>query len=143
VDNVASLKPDRVMVCMSSNARAPRVIATGAHVAHELGAPWYAVYVETPPEHPGRIRRIDAAALRDNIALSGRLGATVVRVHAQDVAEGLVAFAKREGITHAVFGASERSRLETLWKGSTIGRFLLRVPDAAVQIVPLEEPLRA
>jgi hypothetical protein len=39
--------PERVMVCMSSAADAPRVIRAGARVASRLGARWYAVYVET------------------------------------------------------------------------------------------------
>ena len=49
-----ALIPERVMVCMSSNADAPRVLRTGARIAGRLGARWYAVYVETPREAPGR-----------------------------------------------------------------------------------------
>ena len=44
------------MVCMSSNADAPRVLRTGARIAGRLGARWYAVYVETPREAPGEIK---------------------------------------------------------------------------------------
>jgi len=50
-----------------------------------------------------------------------------------------MAFAQREGITHVIFGQSARSRLEELWRGSTIDRFLGTVRDAAVQVVPLED----
>jgi two-component system sensor histidine kinase KdpD len=134
-----ALIPERVMVCMSSNVIAPRVIRTGARIAGRLGAKWYAVYVETPQEQPGRIKPEDSDALRQNIKLAESLGATVVRVHAARPADGLVAFAQREGITHVIFGQSARSRWELLWKGSTIDRFLTTVRDAAVQVVPLEE----
>ena len=48
-----ALIPERVMVCMSSNALAPRVIRTGARIAGRLGSKWYAVYVETPRETAG------------------------------------------------------------------------------------------
>ena len=48
-----ALIPERVMVCMSSSADAPRVLRTGARIAGRLGARWYAVYVETPREAPG------------------------------------------------------------------------------------------
>ena len=58
-----ALIPERVMVCMSSNALAPRVIRTGARIAGRLGSKWYAVYVETPREQPDRIRPGDADAL--------------------------------------------------------------------------------
>ena len=50
-----ALIPERVMVCMSSNTLAPRVIRTGARIAGRLGSWWYAVYVETPSERGDRI----------------------------------------------------------------------------------------
>lgn len=131
-----ALIPERVMVCMSSNAEAARVIRPGARIAGRLGARWYAVYVETPREAPGRISGPDRDALARNIALAESLGATVVRVRADRPADGLIAFAKREGITHVIFGQTARSRLEILWKGSTLNRFLDEVRDAAVQVVP-------
>ena len=133
-----ALIPERVMVCMSSNALAPRVLRTGARIAGRLGAKWYAVFVETPYERPGRIAPDDSEALRQNIALAESLGATVVKVHAERPSDGLIAFAQREGITHVIFGQSARSRWEILWRGSTIDRFLSMVRDAAVQVVPLD-----
>jgi two-component system sensor histidine kinase KdpD len=129
--------PERVMVCMSSNALAPRVIRTGARIAGRLGSRWYAVYVETPRERPGRIRAQDAESLDENIRLAESLGATVVRVKAGHASDGLVAFAQREGITHVIFGQSARTRMEILLRGSTLNKFLSAVPDAAVQVVPL------
>ena len=134
-----ALIPERVMVCMSSNSLAPRVIRAGARIAGRLGSKWYAVYVETPGERPGRIDRRDAEALQQNIRLAESLGATVVRVKAERPSDGLVAFAQREGVTHVIFGQTSRSRWELLWRGSTLDRFLGAVPDAAVQVVPFNE----
>ena len=131
-----ALIPERVMVCMSSNTEAPRVIRAGARIAGRLGSRWYAVYVETPRERPGRISPRDEAALAHNIGLAQSLGATVVRVKADRPSDGLIAFAQREGITHVIFGQSARSRWEILLRGSTIDRFLGEVRDAAVQVVP-------
>jgi two-component system sensor histidine kinase KdpD len=130
--------PERVMVCMSSNLEAPRVIRNGARIAGRLGARWYAVYVETPRERPARINPRDRDALAKNIVLAESLGATVVRVRAPRPADGLIEFARREGITHVIFGQSQRSRWESLLRGSTIDRFLREVPDAAVQVIPVD-----
>jgi two-component system, OmpR family, sensor histidine kinase KdpD len=132
-----ALIPERVMVCVSSSTEAPRVLRAGARIARRLGARWYAVYVETPREAPGRIRPQDREALQHNLTLSETLGATVVRVKADRPADGLVAFAQREGITHVVFGQTARSRWEIVLKGSTLNRFLEEVRDAAVQVVPM------
>jgi len=133
-----ALIPERVMVCMSSNVMAPRVIRTGARIAGRLGARWYAVYVETPREQPGRINTNDADALQENIRLAESLGATVVRVKAGSPSDGLIAFAQREGVTHVIFGQSARTRWELVLRGSTLDRFLGAVPDAAVQVVPFD-----
>ena len=134
-----ALIPERVMVCMSSNADAPRVSRIGSRIAGRLGARWYAVYVETPREAPGKITPADRDALHRNIVLAESLGATVVRVKADRAADGLIEFAKREGITHVIFGQTARSRWEILLKGSTLNRFLEEVRDAAIQVVPLGE----
>ena len=75
----------------------------------------------------------------ENIRLAESLGATLVRVKADRTAEGLIAFAEREGITHVIFGQSARSRWERLWRGSTIEKFLGTIRDAAVQVVPLDD----
>jgi two-component system sensor histidine kinase KdpD len=122
---------------MSPAASAPRVVRTGARIAGRLGARWYAVYVETPAEAPARIGAREKEQLASNIALAEQLGATVVRVKAGRRADGLIAFAQREGITHVIFGQSARSRWELLVKGSILDRFLQEVSDAAVQVVPL------
>lgn len=134
-----TLIPERVMVCMSSNPLAPRVIRTGARIAGRLGSRWYAVYVETPGERADRIDPGDAEALKRNIELAESLGATVVRVKAAKPADGLIAFAQREGVTHVIFGQTARTRWELLLRGSTLDRFLGAVPDAAVQVVPLTD----
>ncbi len=78
-------------------------------------------------------------ALAENIRLAESLGGTVVRVRADRPAEGLIAFAQREGVTHVIFGQSARSRWELVWRASTLDRFLGAVPDAAVQVVPIGE----
>ena len=111
------LIPERVMVCMSSSATAPRVVRTGARIAGRLGARWYAVYVETPREAVQRIHTADRDQLARNIELAETLGATVVRVKADRPADGLVAFAQREGITHVIFGQTARTPVRSPAEG--------------------------
>ena len=62
-----------------------------------------------------------------------------LRVRADRPADGLIAFAQREGITHVIFGQSARTRWEILLEGSTLNRFWEEVRDAAIQVVPLGE----
>ena len=130
--------PEKVMVAMASRGSAKKLLRVGSRVAGRLASDWYAVYVETPGEEPGRIKPIDYAALQENIRFAEELGAKVVKLKSGRVADALIDFARREGITQVVFGQTSRSRWDILLHGSIINRFLDEVRDATVQVVPLE-----
>jgi len=128
--------PEKVMVAMASRGSAKKLLRTGSRIAGRLASDWFAVYVETPREEMGRINPRDYAALQENIQLAQQLGARVVRLKDRNVADALVDFARREGITHVIFGQTARSRWDILLHGSIINRFLAEVRDATVQVVP-------
>src|SRR5580765_5410770 len=129
--------PEKVMVAMASRGSAKNLLRVGSRIAGRLATDWFAVYVETPKEEPGRIKPEDHVALGDNIRFAKQLGAKVVKLKGSRVADLLVEFAKREGITHVVFGQSARSRWDLAVRGSIVDRFLRDVRDATVQIVPM------
>src|ERR1700704_1990913 len=130
--------PEKVMVAMASRGSAKKLLRIGSRVAGRLASDWYAVYVETPSEEPGRIKPQDYAALQENIRFAEELGAKVIRLQSRRVAGALIDFAKREGITQVIFGQTSRSRWNILLHGSILNRFLREVRDATVQVVPLE-----
>jgi two-component system, OmpR family, sensor histidine kinase KdpD len=131
--------PEKVMVAIASHGSAKKLLRIGSRIAGRLASDWYAVYVETPAEEPGRIKPTDYAALQENIRFAEELGARVVRLTAPKVADALIDFARRESITHVVFGQTSRSRWDILWHGSIINRFLNEVRDATVQVVPVDQ----
>ncbi len=130
--------PEKVMVAMASRGSAKRIVRSGARIAGRLATDWFAVYVETPKEEPGRIDPHDYVVLQENIRFAKELGAKVVKLKGRRVADTLIDFARKEGITHVVFGQSARSRWDVLLHGSVINRFLREVRDASVHVVPLE-----
>ena len=125
------------MVAMASRGSARTLLRVGSRTAGRLATDWFAVYVETPKEEPGRIKPEDHVALQDNIRFAQQMGAKVVKLNGSRVADLLVDFAKREGITHVIFGQSARSRWDLLMHGSIVDRFLRDVRNATVQIVPV------
>ncbi len=131
--------PEKVMVAMASRGSAKKLLRVGSRIAGRLASDWYSVYVETPNEELGRIKPPDFAALQENIRFAEELGAKVVKLKSRRVADALVNFARREGITHVVFGQTSRSRWDIVLHGSIINRFLDEVRDATVQVVPLEQ----
>lgn len=132
--------PEKVMVAIASHGSAKKLLRTGSRIAGRLASDWFAVYVETPKEELGRIRPEDYAALLENIRFAEELGARVIKLKARNVVDALVDFARREGITHVVFGQTSRSRWDILLHGSIINRFLDEARDATVHVVPVETP---
>lgn len=130
--------PEKVMVCMASRGSAKKLLRLGSRVAGRFAGDWYAVYVETPREEPGRINPQDFVALQENIRFAEELGAKVVKLKDTNVSDALIEFARRNGITHVVFGQSARSRWDIFLRGSIINRFLSEVRDATVQVVPMD-----
>jgi two-component system sensor histidine kinase KdpD len=130
--------PEKVMVAMASRGSAKRILRSGARIAGRLASDWFAVYVETPKEEPGRINPHDYVLLQENIRFAKELGAKVIKLKGRRVADALIDFACREGITHVVFGQSARSRWDIFLHGSVINRFLRDVRSASVHVVPLE-----
>ena len=135
--------PEKVMVCMASRGSACKLLRAGARIVGRYAfKEWYAVYVETPDEQPGRIDPKSYATLQENIRLAENLGAIVIELKGKNVADELLKFARDNEITHVIFGQSARSRWQIIWRGSVINRFLSEVKDAAVHVIPLEKSKR-
>jgi two-component system, OmpR family, sensor histidine kinase KdpD len=131
--------PEKVMVCMASRGSAKKLLRIGARIAGRLANDWHAVYVETSKESPDKIKPETKKILDDNICFAKELGAKIVCLKGENVADELIKFAKENAITQVIFGQSARSRWELFWKGSIINRFLREVNDATVQVVPISD----
>jgi len=134
--------PEKVMVCISPRPGTERLIRAGARIAGRLATNWYAVYVEIPNKDlrnndPGALQRLE-----EYERMARDLGAKVVVLNDKSVADALIAFTKRENISHVVFGQSARTRFDILLRGSVINRFLGEVRDTTVQVVPMSKEKR-
>lgn len=134
--------PEKVMVCISPRPGTERLIRAGARIAGRLATNWYAVYVETPDKDlrnndPGAFQRLE-----EYERMARDLGAKIIVLKDKNVPDALIAFTKRENISHVVFGQSARSRFDILLRGSVINKFLAEVRDTTVQVVPMSKEKR-
>lgn len=126
----------RVMVCMSSRGpNVERLLRKAARVADRLGAPWYAVYIQTPKED---ISRIDAATQRqigNTLALVQQLGGVPMTFKGSHVVSTIATFAREYGITHVVLGRTRRPWYRRWFGQSVLDRLLQELPDIDVLVV--------
>lgn len=127
---------ERVMVCLSLRSpNAPRLLRKGARLADRLGAPWYAVYIQTPAES---IEKVDAASQRrltDALTLSRQLGGVPFEFKGRDLSSAVAEFVREYGITHIVVGRSQRPWYRRWIRRSVLERLLQDVPGVDVMVV--------
>src|SRR4029077_11948053 len=120
---------ERVMVCLSSGSpSAEQLLRKGARLADRLGAPWYAVYIQTPSEE---LQRIDAATQRritNTLTLTQQMGGTPMTFKGGNVVSTVAAFAAEYGITHIVLGRTQRRWYRRLFGHSVLDGPLQAIP---------------
>jgi two-component system, OmpR family, sensor histidine kinase KdpD len=130
--------PEKVMVCLSPSPGMERLVRVGARIAGRLATNWYVVYVETPDSDHRHGDPAAFARLEENERMARDLGARVVVLKDKKVANALIEFARKENISHVVFGQSARTRWDILLHGSIVNRFLNEMRDTTVQVVPIQ-----
>jgi two-component system sensor histidine kinase KdpD len=130
--------PEKVMVCLSPRPGMERLVRVGARIAGRLATNWFVVYVETPDTDHRHGDPEAFARLEEYQRMARDLDAHVVTLKDKRVADALIEFARKENISHVVFGQSARSRWDILLRGSIINRFLNEMRDTTVQVVPVQ-----
>ena len=125
---------EKVMVCISSMPHdARRIIRRGARIAGRLNAEWLLAWVETPDESPARISTDASRTLSDSLAYAKTRGARIEKLQAEDVGTALAGLAKKEQVTHAVFGRPPPRRMFS--KKTPVENFMQAAPEIDVLLV--------
>jgi two-component system, OmpR family, sensor histidine kinase KdpD len=125
---------ERIAVCVSGNPSGQYLIARAARMARRMDAELYVVHVQrefTPkPDNP----RILAANLR----FAENLGAQVVKLKGQSVADAIAEFVRSKHVTQVIFGRAAIHDWRKYLYLSAVHRFLRESPPVDVHIVTQE-----
>ncbi|HET6402646.1 MAG TPA: PTS sugar transporter subunit IIA [Candidatus Kapabacteria bacterium] len=127
---------EKVLVAIPSGEYAARLIRQGSRIAGRMNAKWIVAYVERPDT---RLTEEQEAKLHESLTLARSLGATVVQLSGKEVAGTLLAFARDEGITQIVMGATRRALWKRIVSRSTVGEMLKQAGEIGVYVVPLKQ----
>jgi two-component system sensor histidine kinase KdpD len=117
----AKISHETVMVCLSSDpTNAEILIRRGTKMASQLSARCFVIYVQRKAESPTMIDAALQRKINNNLVLAKRLGAEVVTLQGDNVAEVLVNFTVENNVRHAIFGKSRLSPLRERLRGSVI-----------------------
>lgn len=121
----ASRAVDRLLVAISADpVHTAALIRKASRIAGRLNSDWFAVYVRTPDESADRIDATRQRHLVDNMQLAQGLGAEVVTLPGEDIAETIIHFAAQKGVTMVIVGQTHRSRWRRWRKGAVVERLV-------------------
>jgi two-component system sensor histidine kinase KdpD len=124
---------ERVMVCLSSlSPSSEQLLRKASRLAGRLGAPWYAVYVQTPAEEMHRVEAAVQRRVSNSLALATQLGATPFEFKGADVVSTIAAFAREYGITQVLVGRTLQPWYRRWFGPSFLDRLVLAVEGADV-----------
>jgi two-component system, OmpR family, sensor histidine kinase KdpD len=126
---------ERVVVALSGQASNSHLIRRAARVAARRGGDLLAVLVASDDGLVGSSEAV-APGLRE---LTIALGGTFHEVVGRDVPGALLQFARAENATQLVLGASTRSRLAEILRGSVVARVVRAAGPIDVHIISQEE----
>ena len=127
---------ERVVVAVSELPGSKSLIRAAKRLADAQGAPWSAVYIETPRSLSFSAEQRQQVA--ENMQLAAQLGANVASVAGPNVVDALKSFLEDARATQLVVGKSARSRWFELRHGSVVDRLVRETPGVAMHVLPHE-----
>lgn len=124
----------RLLVGFSGSPTSERLLRMTHRMASDMGADWFAVYVQSAKQQI-EINERARNQLDKNIRLAEELGAKVVSLSGNIIADEIINFAKENNITLIVAGLSQRSRVEEIFKGSVLNELTKKSGPIDVLIV--------
>ncbi len=127
---------ERLLVCISPSPLAEKLVRATRHLADELKADWFAVYVEIasrPELDPSNRERIGRS-----LQLAEELGAKARTIAGRSIHEAVLAYARKHNVTKIVIGKPLQRHWWNFYKPSVIDRLIRASGDVDVYVLSAE-----
>ena len=115
-----------LLTCVGPDAAAERVVRAAARLAGQLNTEWHAIYVETPSLQ--RLAPAKREKILANLNLAQQLGATTAVIASAEIAESIIAYARKNNLSKLVIGRDPIRRLWP-WQRSSGQKLAVLAPD--------------
>ena len=123
---------DRVMVAVTPRRQSAKLIRRGYQLADRLGGEMWVVHVKPSAVLLGAGEQAAVDELR---VLAEELRGNFIEAGSDDIADGIIEFARARQITFIVMGQSVRGRLDEILHGSIVNRIMRETRNIDVVIV--------
>ncbi len=132
----ANLRSERFLACISSNHEiAKKILRKTARLASYYQGKWYVLYVQTSAEEADKIGLAAQRHLINNFKLATEIGAEVIRVKSNEVAQTIFDTAQKHNITTVCIGKPHRNFWRNITGNSLFFKLLNKVSDTDIDLV--------
>lgn len=115
---------ERLMVAISPHPLSERLVRAGRRMATQMNGEWFVLYVETA-DHP-RLPIPVRDRIQKTLRLAEELGAEVVTLPGDRIAEAILEYARKQNITKLIIGKPLLPRWKELLRGGSLVDYLIR-----------------
>ncbi len=123
---------EKVLVCVGPSPFSARLIRNAKRMATRMNAEWIAAHVDHPGHLPTNEDEQDATA--NNLRLAEKLGAEIVSLSGNDVAEELVALARKRNVSQIIIGKPDQPTLRKWLHGSIVDKVIRHSSGISVHV---------
>jgi two-component system, OmpR family, sensor histidine kinase KdpD len=123
---------EKVMACISPTPLGTRLVRSARRLAFQLGAEWYAVYVDTPGT---KLATDQQNRLTSTLRLAEKLGARIITLRRDSVVPAINEFAAENKITKMVVGNPQKRSWRNPFAGSLVNKIIAQNPSYDLYVV--------
>jgi two-component system sensor histidine kinase KdpD len=131
---------ERLLLFIGLGSSGSRLVRSARRLAHELGAEWSAIYVETPDS--ARLTPNQQNQIMESLRLAQRLGAKTVTLQGDSVTGVVMEYAETNNITKIVVAKPQKKRLHRLLGESAVNEIIRQSEIDVYMVRSGREPLK-
>jgi two-component system, OmpR family, sensor histidine kinase KdpD len=125
---------ERILVCVSEDARAAGLVRYAKRLADRLHAPWTALSIET--QRSLQFTEEERDRLADTLRLAEALGGEAITIPSGGrIADDVINFAHAHNVTQIIIGKSTRSRWFEILHGSVVHELVRSSGNISVHVI--------
>lgn len=127
---------ERLLVAVSASALGEKLVRRARHLADELNAQWFVVFVETQEQM--HLSHTQSEQLARTFRLAEELGAQTQTLPANEIVPALMDFARARNVTKIIVGKPLRPRWQEFMRGSVMDALTRASGNVDVFVVSAE-----
>jgi two-component system sensor histidine kinase KdpD len=132
----ASLQPEKFLACISTNhLNAKRIIRKTARLASYYNSQWFVIYVQTSKESSDKINLALQRHLINNFKTATELGAEIIKITSENIADAIAETAKSKEITTICIGKPDNGFMSLFLVRNLLNRLLRRLSGTDIDLI--------